>query len=65
MGEISWLDSNFEAPVARKLDLRYRYRLADQLDFEVVGQNLLDETVDYDKDKVHERLIYFGLSGGF
>ena len=64
-GEISWLDSQYTVPVARKVDLRYRYRLADRLDFEIVGQNLLDETVDYDKDKIHERLIYFGLSGGF
>jgi iron complex outermembrane receptor protein len=63
--EISWLDSPDDIPIARRLDLRYIYRLNNELNMELIGQNLLEDFEDYEEENVHDQVIYLRLSGGF
>ncbi len=63
--EISWTDSAAVIPIARRLDLRYAYRLANQFSIELIGQNLLGEYEDYEPENLHEPLAYLRLSGSF
>jgi hypothetical protein len=63
--EISWLDSHDDIPIARRLDLRYIYRLNNELNMELIGQNLLEDFEDYEEENVHDQVIYLRLSGGF
>ena len=63
--EISWTDSAAVIPIARRLDLRYAYRLANQFSLELIGQNLLGEYRDYDSNNRHQQLAYLRLSGSF
>ena len=63
--EVSWTDSAATIPIARRLDLRYAYRLANQFNLELIGQNLLGEYEDYESENKHEQLAYLRLSGSF
>jgi hypothetical protein len=63
--EISWTDSAAVIPIARRLDLRYAYRLANHFSLELIGQNLLGEYQDYDSENRHQQLAYLRLSGSF
>jgi iron complex outermembrane receptor protein len=63
--EISWLDSGEDIPIARRLDLRYAYRMASGFRIELIGQHLLDEYEDYEPENLHDRLVYLRLSGSF
>jgi len=63
--ELSWTDSAAVIPIARRLDLRYAYRLANQFSIELIGQNLLGEYEDYEPENLHEPLAYVRLSGSF
>jgi len=63
--EIVWLDSNSDIPIARRLDLRYAYHLNNELNFEIIGQNLLEDFEDYEEENVYDQVIYLRLSGGF
>lgn len=62
---VSWLDSSAHIGPARRLDLRYAYRMANGFSVEVIGQNLLEDYEDYEHENLHEQLYYLRLSGGF
>lgn len=63
--KITWLDASSDIPIARRLDLRYAYRLNNELNLEIIGQNLLEDVEDYEEENVHDQVIYLRLSGGF
>ena len=63
--EISWLDSSNDIPISRRLDLRYLYRWRSKFNVELVGQNLLEDVVDYQDENVRDQLVFLRLSGAF
>lgn len=63
--DLIWLDGSSDIPIARRLDLRYVYHLNNELNFEIIGQNLLEDFEDYEEENVHDQVIYLRLSGGF
>jgi len=63
--EINWIDTSAVIPVARRLDLRYAYHLRNAFNFEIIGQNLLEDYTDYQPENVHDQVIYLRFSGGF
>jgi len=65
LDEVSWLDSGYEVPVARRLDLRYAYHLNNGMKLEIIGQNLLEDFEDYEEENVHDQVVFIKLSGGF
>ena len=65
LDEISWLDSGHDVPVARRLDLRYAYRLENGIKLEVIGQNLLEDFEDYEEENLRDQVVFVQLSGGF
>ena len=65
LDEITWPDGSSDIPIARRLDLRYAYHLTNEFNFELIGQNLLEDFEDYETENVHEQVIYLRLSGGF
>lgn len=65
LDEISWLDSRFDVPVARRLDLRYAYLHGSGIKLEVIGQNLLEDFEDYEEENVRDQVVFVQLSGGF
>ena len=62
---VSWLDSGYEVPVARRLDLRYAYHLSNGIKLEIIGQNLLEDFEDYEEENVHDQVVFIKLSGRF
>ncbi len=52
-------------PVARRLDLRYAYRLENGIKLEIIGQNLLEDFEDYEEENVRDQVVFVQLSGGF
>jgi len=65
LDEISWLDTSDDIALARRLDLRYAYHLSNELKFEIIGQNLLEDFEDYEEANIHDQVVYLRLSGGF
>ena len=65
LDEIKWIDTSTVIPVARRLDLRYAYHLRNSFNFEIIGQNLLEDYADYQSENVHDQVIYLRFSGGF
>jgi len=65
LDEISWIDISAVTPGARRLDLRYVYHLRNAFNFEIIGQNLLEDYADYQSENLHDQVIYLRFSGGF
>ena len=62
---LSWLDSSADIPITRRLDLRYSLRLDRQTRVELIGQNLLEDSPDYELENVHDQVVYLRLIAGF
>ena len=65
LDQISWLDSSDDIPAGRRLDLRYAYHMSNEFNLEIIGQNLLEDFIDYELENVHEQVVYLRLTGGF
>ena len=65
LDNISWLDSQRDTTLSRRLDLHYLYRINDQFSLSVIGQNLLEDFEDYESENIHEQVYYLRVSGGF
>ncbi len=64
--EMAWLDAR-AIPSINKLDLRYAYMLDEESEtrIEIVGQNMLDEYIDYYPQNLNETAYFLRVSGGF
>ncbi|MEM7561830.1 MAG: TonB-dependent receptor [Pseudomonadota bacterium] len=65
LDNISWLDSQRDTTLSRRLDLNYQYRINDQFIVSVIGQNLLEDFEDYESENIHDQVYYLRVSGGF
>ncbi len=62
---LSWLDSSADIPITRRLDLRYALHLDRQTRVELIAQNLLEDSPDYELENVHDQVVYLRLIAGF
>ncbi len=64
--EMAWIDAR-TIPSINKLDLRYAYMLdeASETRIEIIGQNMLEEYIDYVPQNINERVYLLRVSGGF
>jgi iron complex outermembrane recepter protein len=64
---MSWTGEKHPIDDYTKLDLRYQYTIEPSHDvtLELIGQNLLDDYVDYNNDRFHSRTYLLRLAGKF